>query len=314
MRNSFKDPELQRQFAEQGYVIVPLLTPEEAAYYRVRALASMSEKPEINDPQGSLYGTLFDSDHRDAGSTIAAEIAQDRLEALFDDYRVFGGSVMAKVPNSIALTTHQHHPVTNDIFEPTIHSWLTLEDVNDTNGALRVVAGSHKIMRHIQSFNTAPYYADFQRALDEVHAVTVPMQAGEVILFDQSLLHGSAANITEQPAIRILSSVLPRESAYCILKELGADVFEALAVEGKYIDPGLFCVADGNDEQLNSAGILDNRNMRISEIEFVQLVQSGAKIRPGYDPIDDIRIKSSRWPFLAATRDAIAAPLRRLVR
>lgn len=289
MRNSFKDPDLQRQFAEQGYVILPLLTTEEAAHYRARAVACMPATPTINDPQDALYFTEFDAERREAGGALAKEMAEERIEALLDDYAVFGGSIAAKVPGSGPLTMHQHQPMTSNQFEPALHLWLTLDEVGEDNGALRVVPGSQQILRHIQSFSELPFFTSFYREMEERFAVTLPMRAGEAILFERSLVHGSAANTSERPSLRVLSTVLPSESTFCVLVDHGSAKFEALELSAAISDPDHYCMTDENMGALKSAGMIDNRNMQITESEFAELIRSGNKTRPGYDPIDDIR-------------------------
>lgn len=314
MRNTFKEPDLQALFAEQGYVVVPLLSAEEAARHRKAALQCMPTDAKINDPQGALYNTTFGAEEsRDAGNALADRVVRPMLEALFDDYRYEGGSVMAKLPGSDMLAMHQHQPLSSDIFEPSLHCWLTLDDVGAENGALRVIPGSHQILRHIQSFNSPPFFSSFAGALEERYAVTVPMRAGEAVLFERSLLHGSCPNRTARPTIRILSTLLPIESALCILAERGTDVFEALEVGDQSIDPGLYCIAGGDTSRLKSAGLLPNRNMPITEREFARLLRLGAKVRPGYDPVDEIRRPQHRQ-FMSATLgrlwDAVSARMR----
>jgi len=35
--------------------------------------------------------------------------------------------------------------------------------------------------------------------------------------------------------------------------------------------------------------VIDNRNAQLTESEFAALLESGAKVRPGFDPIDTLR-------------------------
>ncbi|MDZ4113572.1 MAG: phytanoyl-CoA dioxygenase family protein [Brevundimonas sp.] len=291
MRNSFKDPALQARFAADGFVTLPLLTPEEAAHWRAEAVQLLPPAPGINDPQGALYSSMFDEGGSAALGALARTVFGDRLEALLDDYRDEGACLLAKLPGTSSLVMHQHQPMTPDIFEPALHCWLTLDDVGPDTGALRVVPGSHQIVRHVQSFNAPPFFQSFAQALEDRHAVTVSMRAGEAIVFDRALLHGSCANKGAEPAIRLLAGAIPRESTFCIMVESANETFDALEVGGKQIDPTLHCIAGGNEAGLKNRGRLANRNEQITEAEFEALLALGKRIQPGYDPIDEVRMR-----------------------
>lgn len=309
MRNSFKDPALQAQFAKNGYLIIDLYSPQEAARIRAEAARLLPEEMRINDPQEALYLSLFDDDRRDRASDLVRSVATQPLEAMLDDYFDAASHIITKTPGTAALPMHQHQPVTADIFEPVIHAWTTLDDVDETNGALRVIPGSHSILRHVQSFDSKPFFSGFAPALEDRYAVTLPMRAGQAVLFERSLLHGSAPNSSSRPSIRLLSTLLPSESALCILDQRG-ETFEALEVGRSQveIDPGLFCIHGGVPAGMKSAGQIQNRNMQISEAQFAALLRSGHKIRPGYDPIDTIQIQTrpkAPWDHLVDASRAL---------
>ena len=288
-RRTFRDPQVQARFERDGYVVVTALDEHQARVARSRAVAAMAPEPAVNDPQGALYGTLFDPERRPAGERLGDELLTPLLDSLLDDYRHEGGYVVAKLPGSPRLDMHQHQPVTFDIYEPSVHCWLTLDDVNSSAGALRVVPGSHALLRHVQSFATPPFFASFAERLEQHYAIDLDMRAGEAVIFERSLLHGSAPNLSPTSRLRVLGTAIPSESRLCILAEQQPGRFEALEVGGAFIDPTLYCIADANRAALKSAGVIDNRNAQLTEPEFSALLESGAKVRPGFDPIDTLR-------------------------
>ncbi len=309
MRNSFKDPALQARFASDGFITLPLLTREAAAERRAQVMALLPPAPGINDPQGALYSSMFDERRAAALADLAQAIFDGAFEALLDDYRDEGATVLAKLPGTSALVMHQHQPMSDNIYEPALHCWLTLDDVGPDNGALRVIPGSHQIVRHVQSFHAPSYFHGFAQAMEDRHARTLSMRAGEAIIFDRSLLHGSCANTSAEPSIRVLAGAIPRESAFCIMTEGEGETFEALAVEGKQIDPTLYCIAGGNEAGLRSHGKIPNRNEQITETEFVALLARGERIRPGYDPIDQVRAAAPPAGLLGKIRQFARANL-----
>lgn len=287
----FRDVAHQTAFDEQGFVIVPLLTPEEAVAMRRLAASHVPDRPAINDPQDGMYNSLFDAGLQRRIPNELDELIKARFGSLIDGYRSVGACIMAKVADSGRLAIHQHQPETPDIFTRVVHLWLTLEDVDASHAALRVVPRSQRILRHIQSFQSPPYFVDFRKDVEEEFATIVPMRAGEAIFMDGSLLHGSCPNRSDSPALRVFSILLPEDQPLCILAESEGHVFDAYAVEGKTFDPGLHCIAGGSLEGLVPLGRLDNRNTRLTRKEFEALIRSDERIGPGVDPIDAVRAR-----------------------
>lgn len=288
---SFREASLAERFRRDGFVVVPAMTAHEASDLRRNILKSLPDGISSNDPQGALYGTLFDEQLRTDGAAIADGVIGSFLDRLLTGHRYEGGYVVAKPASSGRLDLHQHQPVTEYIFDIAVHCWVTLDDVDEERGALRVVPGSHSILRHVQSFQTPGYFAGFAERLEQDHAMTLSMTAGEAVIFERSLLHGSAPNRGDGPSLRLLGTAIPASRQLCVLSEPAPGTFEALRVEGN-IDPTLYCITDGNAAALSNLGVVANRNLAIDEDEFVALVRGGAKIRPGFDPIDAIRSRT----------------------
>lgn len=288
-RAVFKDPSLAEAFNRDGYVIVDALDNEEVESLRRRIMPLLDPALPINDPQGALYGSLFDARCRDEGGEITDQAIGPLLDRLLVSFRYEGGYIVAKRAGSGRLAMHQHQPVTRDIFEPAVHCWLSLDDTAAGTGALRVVRGSHGITRHVQSFDSAPYFAGFESQLEQDCAEVLEVRAGQAVIFERSLLHGSEPNTADRPRLRLLGTAIPAESALCILAEPVAGEFHALEVGTARIDPDLYCIARENRAALPLAGRVDNRNGPMLADEFAELIASGLKIGPGFDPIDTIR-------------------------
>ncbi len=300
-----RDQDLQHAVTEQGFAVVTLYTPEEAAAIRARIADHIPTQPSVNDPQDGMYNSAFDGGlSRRIPQEVEAELLQ-RIESMMFGYRGIGACVMAKVADAGRLSIHQHQPVTPDIFTQVMHLWLTLDDVDADTGALRLVPRSHRILRHVQSFTTAPYFAEFQDDLESEFARHVPMRAGQAILMDGSMLHGSCPNRRDEPALRLFTTLLPEDQPFCILKESPGSVFDAFAVNSEAIDtidPELFCMCGGSPEALEPKGRLDNQNTSLSRAEFEALLLMDERISPGYDPIDAVRArnKTSKLGMIAA--------------
>lgn len=288
-RRVFRDPALQEEFEREGFVMVDALSPAEAASMRDEALALVDPALPINDPQQALYGTLFDEERRCAGEELADRALGGLIDALLDEFRYEGGFLVGKPGGSGRLDLHQHQPVTSDIYQPTVHAWLTLDDCGAESGGLRVVRGSHALTRHVQSFESPAYFRSFASTLEESYAEPLAMRAGQAVIFERSLIHGSERNCSEQPRLRLLGTAIPAESALCILAESVAGTFEAFEVGAARVEPDLYCIANENRMGLRSRGVIANRNLELTEEEFANLLALGKRVAPDFDPIDEVR-------------------------
>lgn len=294
-RKTFRDSTMQAALDRDGFVVIDAMEASEARTLRARSLQAIDATTPINDPQGALYGTLFDAVRRDRGAAIADEFLTGLLGSLLSDYRYEGGYVVAKPASSARLDMHQHQPVTRDIYETVVHCWLTLDDSGRDRGGLRIVPGSHAITRHVQSFDSPPYFAAFADRLERDHARTLELRAGQAVIFERSLLHGSEPNRGSHPLLRILGTAIPQESRLCVLAEHSSGRFEAFEVGEAMIDADLYCIARENRAGLRSAGRIANQNLALGEQEFVALVEAGRRIRPGSDPLAQLRQRKHWW-------------------
>ncbi len=90
----------------------------------------------------------------------------------------------------------------------TISTLTALEDVDEDNGCLRIIPGSHKEGQIDVNdfFNKKRRQQDVSISLDvdESHAIPVPMKAGETLMFHCWTLHQSRGNFSESRDRRIL--------------------------------------------------------------------------------------------------------------
>jgi hypothetical protein len=285
----FKDPKLQARFDSDGYVLVDLMSAGETRELRKRARALMPQVPKINDAQDALYVGHFDCDERRQAidDFVSAEFFPIVAEYL-DGQAIQGGSLMAKIPRSVRLPIHQHRPSIADIYQSSVNFWCTLDDLGLGRGALRIVPNSHRITRHVKTFESEDFFRDFSLAMEDRFAVTVPMRAGQGIFFDNSLLHGSEPNESSDTLLRIFILSCPEHHRFVDVKSVNDGHFEAIEL-GSRDENGKAYSSLSETNRTNNGGLIDNRQERLSEAEFAALLRSSLKIAPGFDPIDKIR-------------------------
>jgi non-haem Fe2+, alpha-ketoglutarate-dependent halogenase len=119
-----------------------------------------------------------------------------RVSALYGpDIVLWRSHFWCKQPGDGAVAWHQD--LTHWPLEPVINvtAWLALDPATKENACVRLVPGSNHTVHPTQDLTGDPL-ADSVRpeCVDEAQAVYMELAAGEFFLFDEKLLHGSAAN------------------------------------------------------------------------------------------------------------------------
>ncbi|HLT94893.1 MAG TPA: phytanoyl-CoA dioxygenase family protein [Membranihabitans sp.] len=90
----------------------------------------------------------------------------------------------------------------------TISALTALEDVDEENGCLRIIPGSHKegqvVVNPMSEKKKRQQDVSISLEVDESKAISVPMKAGETLIFHCWTLHQSRGNFSETRDRRIL--------------------------------------------------------------------------------------------------------------
>lgn len=152
------------------------------------------------------------------------------------DLRFISGYVSLKRPRSPAMPWHQDwwcwsHPISRLVQASQIAVICYLQDVARDNGALRVLPGSHR--SRVDMHDVIPEaHSDEAKQLSELHPamaaapheLPLEVEAGDAIVLDYRLLHGTYANQSSCRRDAVLMSFVPAWG------DLPADVREHLAL------------------------------------------------------------------------------------
>lgn len=209
MRTTFADPELQASLRDAGYATAPLLDPSEVADLH-RSIAEI--RPNLDFPVSGLtqifYHASFlspDLAYRRRALDIVRDALLPKLRTILPHYRAIAGGLLVKAPHSGEVGLHCDWTSTRDLGDVNIAIWCPLVDVDDDNGALRVIPGSHKLVDNIVAAGITGYWHDYEEEL-KARTIPVPLAAGEAMFFDVSLLHWSRENRSD--ALRPVANLL----------------------------------------------------------------------------------------------------------
>ena len=114
-------------------------------------------------------------------------------------YEPFLAAFIFKGSHGGAVSWHPDWTYTDERVHRTYLFWCPLIDTDASRGTLRVVPESHRWVRGLRGSGDFPDAADGLDDLLEAHSVSVTLEAGEAIVYDAAILHGSPPNASEIP-------------------------------------------------------------------------------------------------------------------
>jgi len=223
----FRDSALQRRYDEYGYVTFPLLTAA-----AVREIAEMYDRLTIEDRYGigyrvSLYSSSLET-RRDARESLI-DTAFASLDAYLVDRYPYMATYLVKEPGGRSIPAHQDWSHCDELKHDSMMCWIPLCAADAVNGGLGFIRGSHRFFEYLRAFpyivaNTpvdvhGPRLVPY---LDMLH-----MNAGDVVVFNSRVIHGSLPNTTSAPRVACSFALHPKGEpllAYYLKPGTGAKV------------------------------------------------------------------------------------------
>lgn len=189
----FKSKEHQAFFEENGYLVVPFYNKEE-----IDELMNLYQKLHPKDEKGFFPSTFSrNKEYRITADKEIRRIGSRSIEAICENIKVVCGSYIVKSPGEESVMgIHQDMTLVDESKYLGINIWCPLVDLTETNGALYVLPGSHRLeptLRHSSLPNL------YDNVMEEVKQYGRPLylKAGEAVIFDQSIIHYSPPNLSD---------------------------------------------------------------------------------------------------------------------
>lgn len=224
LRPRLKDPRLDAELEEQGYVLVP-----GAGRERLRAMRRAHRRTMGRVPAG-FDSTIYSSDetrkrtvHRELLGAMAPI-----LDTLLTGHRplmssfVTKGFVTKAHPETGTMPPHQDWTFVDEDVSSSLNVWIPLVDVDDRNGALSLLPGGHRMPFTVRGTDTPNPF----RAVEEAVAaqmVELPMRAGDVLVHDHRVLHSSPPNRRRRPRVVAGCAVIADAAAPIHFRQVGPD-------------------------------------------------------------------------------------------
>lgn len=278
-------PDRDLELSCKGYTRLRLFDAHEAAAIRDELVGLTLDRTAAN--HSNLYLSFLEGDPRVQGALEQA--VTERLAAALAPHlaagRIQNGGAVVKNAGADALAIHHHMPVTDSPFQREIVCWCPLTDVDENSGALQVIPRSHQLLPFIRVPRGRDYFESFADRLAD-YAVSLPAAAGEAILLDNTLLHGSAPNDGGEPRYAISVHIVPDDACNGLYLDPGDGFLDFVEVPPadafrRYLETGT------RPHEWRTAKRIRNANRPIGEAEFRRLLETNPHARKLADPDPD---------------------------
>ncbi|GHC06543.1 phytanoyl-CoA dioxygenase family protein [Thermomonas carbonis] len=213
MDSLFRSRAWHDRLEKDGVVTLPLLDAQELQAVRdlYYAVNPGGQVPQLHD---GIHMTIWCSDP-EYKAHIREELQRllrPAMERLFKDCRLVAPVFIVKVPGQdTTFPIHQDWSVVDETRHTALNLWVPLHDVDEHNGGLWAVPGSHQLGNHVRGPGLLfPNLRGVEASLRErMRQVSGP--AGMATVFYHRVIHGSPPNLSNAPRVALGCSVLPRE-------------------------------------------------------------------------------------------------------
>lgn len=209
-KSVFKNKEHQLLFEENGFVILP--------FYDASSIEKLLDfyKQNTESYKTGFQPTTYSQslDYRLKASEIIKTIALPYIEKILIDYKIFMGSYIVKhYDKNSELGVHQDMTLVDESIYSGINIWSPLCNTDENNGTLYLIPKSHRIFATYRNATIPNIYDKYYNQIKK-YMIPTNLKAGEAIFFDNSLLHFSPINQSNQ--IRIATNVFVSHKAATI--------------------------------------------------------------------------------------------------
>ena len=214
-RRVLRNDQLQQELDDNGFVTLPLLGPDEVE--RLKKLFYESTGGRVENTAYGMYIGLEETDLERKRAVIAEVLRTvlPRAEGHFVDCKPHLGSFLVKAPGAHSYTCpHQDWTFVDAPEYRSMTVWTALVDVDESNGALGFVRGSHTFFDHPIG-SPSPDFATCAQGHEAIlyeYLRFVRLRAGQAVVFDNRTIHGATPNQTGGLRLAVAVGMTPREA------------------------------------------------------------------------------------------------------
>lgn len=248
MREVFFDKSLEKSFQENGYVQIPFLNQSEVELLKNNFFALVKESGGINVP-GEFLGnpdyevtydfTFIDKNIQYKKDTFKAinAVFEPIYSKILNNYKPIIGNFIRKQHQKGEVPLHQNWAFADEMKCSTVSIWVPLVNSTVNNGTLQVVPKSHKKFGKHRGPMVPWELENIKTQIIQNHLIPLETKAGDCVILDDSIVHYSAPNQTNDLRLTIQLILIPEELPsihYHMNPAKATDKIEVLEVDHEF--------------------------------------------------------------------------------
>lgn len=222
MRRVLNNDELEAKFQKDGYVCVPFISPKEVAELKQKFFDTLpdsggqitADETGVENSRLVTYDFTFidkNPEYKRQVFDIITAFFKPHMDRLLHNYKPVIANYIRKQSDTGEVPLHQNWAFADERKCCTVSIWCPLVDSTIENGTLQVVPGSHKRFGEVRG-PMIPWELDnIKREIIDKHLIPLETKAGDCVILDDSIVHYSALNKTNDLRLAIQLICIPAE-------------------------------------------------------------------------------------------------------
>lgn len=213
MRQSFKDVDLQQKFEKYGYIILRNFISEKEIEY----LTGVYEETKNVVENKSFFISQWSNNKElkfKINNAVQKVILEKAQEHLLDYVPVFGVFGVKHPREDSAMYLHGDWTHVDEKKYRTVNVWCPLLEINDENGAICLLKGSNRLFNYIRGAAIPDAFNYLGEEALQPYLTDIYLNAGDVIMWDHCIIHGSRKNISKQTRVAAILNMRPADSTF----------------------------------------------------------------------------------------------------
>ena len=210
MRNIFLKPELQTEIDKEGYVIIPSYLNEE----ELNELRTFQGSRPLGEGEGfHMSNWSMELEARTEIYQKLVDVVGKRSNEFLDHYKpALACFAVKRSGDNTEMDLHQDWSLVDESKYSSVSIWVPLVDINRENGNIQVLKRSHKYVTAPRGQNIPVPFEELKETIKANHMMDISLKAGDAMIFEHKLVHGSPINKTEYPRVSAVLALIPKET------------------------------------------------------------------------------------------------------
>lgn len=208
-----KQEEYRNFLMDNGYVVVKNIVNEDQINTITEAFKILSAHKNFYEVEGFITSANYGFEIQKHIHQELSKVNHGLLDKLFHMDKIYHDLLNVLVikfnKDKKEFYAHQDIPLVDEFLSPTVFAWIPTTEINEENGALLVLPKSHKYFRWQRTHDQSE--SPLKKLRDEIlkHMIPIYIEKGDLILFDNSLIHASLPNLSGKTRIAMNTGIAP---------------------------------------------------------------------------------------------------------